>query len=400
MSLENVFVYHALRTPRGAAKESGSLHAWRPVSLLKALLHELGERGLQPDAVDDFLLGCSTQVGDQGANLAQTALRYAGFDQRVPGGTLNRFCCSGLDALRYAAAQVESGMASAVLAGGVESMSRVPMFADRGAWFADPEVATKTGFVHMGVAADVVATRHGIQREACDAFALRSHRRAAQAEAEGRFVSRVILRAEAADAFAHDECIRPQLSAQKLAALPSAFEQLGRDSGGHALACARYGLAQIDPVHTVGTSPAMCDAASLLVVGGGRLAARLGRPPRARLRGISSLSSDPVCMLEGPAEAVRRACHHAGCTPEDLDLLECNESFAATALHTQRLLQTADDAFNPNGGAIAMGHPLGATGGVLVSTLLDELERRDARLGAVVIPAGGGIAMAAVFERS
>ncbi|MCB9626777.1 MAG: acetyl-CoA C-acyltransferase [Sandaracinaceae bacterium] len=400
--LADVHIYDALRTPRGAAKPDGALHGLRPVDLLTQLFAAQRARGLEDALVDDLVLGCSSQVGDQGANVAQTALRYAGFGQHVPGVTLNRFCCSGLDALRYASAQVASGMSRAVLAGGVECMSRVGMFADQGAWFSDPHVAAQAQFVHMGVAADILATRNGITRADCDAFALRSQRLATASQARGALPSRIPVTDPATSSvlLAHDECVRPGTRAEKLAALPPAFAEVGASGGGDARARAAYGLAAIDHVHTLASSPAMCDAAALVLLGGPELASDLGRAPRARVRAFASLSSDPLVMLEGAPLALERACASAGCLPGDLGVVECNESFAATALLVQRRLGLREEQLNPNGGALALGHPLGATGALLVSSLLDELEARGEALGAIVIPAGGGIAMALVVERT
>ena len=387
-----VYVHQPLRTPRGAARPEGAFAAIRPVELLKGLFIALRDRGLDEAAIDDLLIGCNTQVGDQGANVAHTAALYAGFAPGVAGGTVQRFCCSGLDAIRAGVAQIASGLSGVVIAGGVESMSRAPMFSDKGAWFADPHVAKATHFVHMGVAADLLATRHGISREACDAYALRSQRRAAVAEDEERFVSRIPLAG-----LKREECVRPGTTVEKLGALPPAFEAAATPM--LSLVRERYGQSSVTPTHTVGTSPALCDAASIVVLADEDRASVTGGPPRARIVGAASLATDPITMLEGPAEAVRRACAQAQVSVAELDFVECNESFAATALYAQRELDIADEDFNPNGGAIAMGHPLGATGGILLGTAIDELERRDATLAAVTIPAGGGIAMALVVER-
>lgn len=403
-TVHEAFIYACVRSGRGAAKPTGGLHRVKPVSLVAQLLDALTRRGLDPAAVQDVILGCNTAVGDQGANIAQTALRFAGWPHSVGGATVNRFCASGLDAVHTAAARVMSGMGELLLAGGVESMSRVPMFSDEGAWFSDPEVAAATGFLHMGVAADLLATVHHIDRASCDAYAAESHRRARAAERRDAFRCRVPIAAPAEDGstrpFAREECVR-ETSVEALAKLEPAFAKVG-ERGGDAVAKRAYPeVDHVERVHTVGTSPAMVDAASLVLIGDVRAGERLGLRPLARVRSFAHVNVEPVMMLTGPAAAVRAACARTGLTPDDLDLVECNESFAATALLARRELgfDARPESFNPHGGGIAMGHPLGATGGILIGTLIDALQDEGGSLGAVTIPAGGGIAAATILER-
>lgn len=403
MKGEPVYVFDAVRTPRGLAKDTGALHGTKPVELVKQLLVALAARTkLDPAAVEDVVLGVSTQVGDQGANVARTAVLYAGWPDTVPGMTVGRWCASGLDAIATAATKVASGLAGLVVAGGVESMSRVGILADQGAWFSDPAVAKATRFVPLGVAADLVATLDGRTREELDAVAVRSHARAAAATREGRFArSLVPVRGpDGAVVLDRDEAIREGITAEKLAKLAPAFAELGAAFGDR-VATKRYPeIGAVNHLHTVGTSPGMADAASLVLVGSLAAGAAHGLTPRARLAGYASVARDPVEMLGAPAPATRAALAQAGRTPAELDVVEMNESFAASVLRFERELELDPARVNPNGGAIAMGHPLGATGGLLVATLLDELDRQGAALGAVAIPAGAGLASALVLARS
>ena len=399
----DVYVLAALRTPRGAAKDSGALRGVRPVDLVGHLLAAMRERaGLEPAAVDDLVLGCSTQVGDQGANVAKTALLHAGWPDEIPGMTLNRFCASGLEAVAIGAAKIACGMADLVLAGGVESMSRVPMMSDRGAWFADAEVARSTRFVHMGIAADVLASLDDRTREELDRVALRSHERAALAAREGRF-SRSLAPVKDEDGrvvLERDECVREGLTLDKLARLPALFGDLGASSGGDALALARYPqLSRVAHLHTAGTSPAMVDGAALVLVGTKEAGKALGLSPRARVAGYAAVSSEPIAMLGAPAPATRKALAAAKRGLSEVDLFEHNESFAGTVLRFERELELDPARSNVCGGAIAMGHPLGATGAMLVGTLVDELERRDLALGTVALCAGAGLGAAMVLAR-
>jgi acetyl-CoA C-acetyltransferase len=397
----DAYIYEAVRTPRGAGSEKGSLHGIKPVELLAQLYRGLESRtGFDPTEVDDILLGCNTAYGDQGANIAKVSALYAGWPVSIPGATINRFCVSGLDAINTAAMQVTTGMADLVVAGGVESMSRVPMLADKGAWFADPEVARKTGFVHMGVAADAVATLGGFSREDCDALALESHRRAAVARDNGHFDRAIIpvVGSEGAEVLAVDEAIRGSITAEKLASLAPAFTEFGAAGFDQVVLSAYPELVAVNHVHTIASSPGMVDAASVLLIGSKVAGERLGLTPLARVRSFANVSVEPTAMLTGPAPAAESALAKGGLSLSDADLFECNESFAATVLEFERALELDPEIVNVNGGAMAMGHPLGATGGILAMTLIDELRRRDLEVGVAAIPAGAGLASATVFE--
>ena len=400
MSLAPAVILEAVRTPRGLAKPEGALAGVRPIALLEALFGELSRRDARLlDEAEDVVLGCVTQTGEQGADLARIAALYAGVCPRASGVTLNRFCVSGLAALEFAALRA-SADDSVIVAGGVESMSRVPMFSDQGAWFADPEVAARTGFVHMGIAADLVATIHGVDRARLDGIAARSHARAALARDEGRF-ARSVVAVETPDGrvVVEDEAIRPDCTLESLAALPSAFAKVGA-KGADAFVRSRHPeVAELRHDHTVGTSPAMVDGASLLVVAGEGAARRLGAKPRARVLASAHATVDPVVMLTAGPLATRKALAKAGLEVADVDVFEFNESFAAVVAHYQDSLGIPDERLCPNGGAIALGHALGATGGNLVSMLIDELERRDGRYGVAAICGGAGIASAIVIER-
>ena len=392
------YILDAVRTPRGKAKETGALHGVRPIELVGGLMKALAARnGLDSSEVDDVVLGCVTATGDQGANIARIAALYAGWSDRVSGGTVNRFCASGLDACGIAAARVTARMDRLIVAGGVESCSRVPMFSDGGAWFGDPDVAAKTGFVHMGVAADLLATRAGLTREQLDAYAARSQARAAMAREMGRFRRSLVpvLDVDGLVLLDNDELIRPGTTVEALRGMPPGFAGVGA-KGQDAIALSRYpDLERIEHLHTLGTSPAMADGAALVLIG------RSGGPlkPRARISAVANAAVEPVQMLTGNLEATTRALEMAGLEPEDVDLYEVNESFAAVPVQFADELDIDEDKLNANGGAIALGHPLGATGGVLLATLLDELERRDLAIGAVSICGGAGVASAVVIER-
>ncbi|MFK7998787.1 MAG: acetyl-CoA C-acyltransferase [Polyangiales bacterium] len=370
----DVFLVDALRTPRAKARESGGLHAYRPVELIDALAKELEARH-GALAAQDLILGCATQTGDQGTNVARLAALWSGLGDEVPGLTLNRFCTSGLDAIGLAAGKLGLGD-EVVLAGGVEMPSRVPMFADKGAWSRDAKVAERTRFVHMGVAADLLATEHGITREELDGYALRSQERAAT---DVGHPSRV-----AVGECEKDETARPSTSAASLASLGPAYAEL-------------EGPAR-DALHTIATSPALADGASLSLLANRGACAAKGWTPRARLRSYASVAVDPLRMLHGNPRASRLALDRAGLSVGDVDLWEVNESFAVVPLLFEREMNVRD-GFNIHGGAIALGHPLGATGGVLTSTLVDALHREDKTFGVVSICGGAGVASALVWER-
>ncbi|MCD0481283.1 acetyl-CoA C-acetyltransferase [Streptacidiphilus sp. ASG 303] len=398
------FVYEAVRTPRGRGRSSGALHGTKPVDLVAGLVHELLRRlpGLDPAGIDDLVLGVVTPVGDQGADLARTAALAAGLPHTVAGVQENRFCASGLEAVNLAAAKVRSGWEDLVLAGGVESMSRVPMGSDGGAWAMDPMTNHTTGFVPQGVGADLIATLEGFTRTDVDAYAAGSQARAARAWAEGRFARSVVPVRDrnGLTVLDRDEHLRPGTTVDGLAALKPSFADAGELGGFDAVALQTYHwVERIDHVHTAGNSSGIVDGAALAVVGSREAGERYGMAPRARILSAAVSGADPTIMLTGPAPAARKALARAGLTADRLDLVEVNEAFAAVVLRFARDLGLPLEKVNVNGGAIALGHPLGATGAMLLGTLVDELERRDQRYGLVTLCAGGGMGIATVVER-
>jgi acetyl-CoA C-acetyltransferase len=402
--MTEAFLYDAIRTPRGKGRRGGSLNGVKPVTLVADLLHEVLRRNpsLDPKAVDDLLLGVVMPVGDQGGDIARTAALLAGLPDTVGGVQLNRFCASGLEAFNIAAQKVRSGWDQLVLAGGVESMSRVPMGSDGGAWAMDPETNDATSFVPQGIGADLIATIEGFSREDVDRYALQSQDRAAKAWAGGHFARSVVpvLDRNGVTVLDRDEHVRPETSAEGLAALPSAFAGIGELAGFDAVALQKYHWVEaIDHVHTAGNSSGIVDGAALLVVGSEQIGADLGLTPRGRVVATATTGADPTIMLTGPTPATHKVLDTAGLTPADIDLFEINEAFAAVPLKYMKDFGLSDEVVNVNGGAIAMGHPLGATGAMLVGTMLDELERRDARRGLVTLCIGGGMGVATIIER-
>jgi acetyl-CoA C-acetyltransferase len=397
------YIYDALRTPRGKGKKDGSLYEVQPVELLRSLFVALRERHhLDTSKVDDVVLGCVTPVMEQGGNIARTAALYADWDIDVPGVQLNRFCASGLESINTAAAKVRSGWERLVVAGGVESMSRLPMGADGGAMYADPKVNTALGFVPQGIGADLIATLEGFSRGDVDAYAAESQARAAHAEASGYFKSRISVQdLNGMTVLDRDETIRPGTTAEVLGGLNPSFEMMGQMGGFDAVALQRYAeVERIHHVHTAGNSSGIVDGAALVLVGDRSIGEELGLKPRAVVRGAALVGTDPTIMLTGPGPATRKALKLAGMEASDIDLFEVNEAFAAVVLRFLKDLGIdGTDRVNVNGGAIAMGHPLGATGAVLMGTLLDELERRDATTGVVTLCVGGGMGIATVVER-
>ncbi len=398
------YIYSTLRTPRGKGRATGRLHTVPPVQLLAGLLRTLQQRtGLDTAQVDDLLIGCVTPIGEQGANIARTAALVAGWHADLPGAQVNRFCASGLETVNLAAAKVRSGWEALVVAGGVESMSRVPIGADGGALMEDPAVAGAIGFVPQGISADLIATLEGFGREQLDDYALQSQQRAAAAQREGRFCSMApVSGPDGALLLDVDEHMRPQTTLEALAALPVAFAELGA-SGFDAIAEAKYPqAAPIRHLHTAGSSSGIVDGAAVVLLGSAEAGAMLGMRPRARVVSTALVGDEPTIMLTGPAPATRRALARAGMTIADIDLIECNEAFAAVVLKFMREMGIEEggaEKVNVNGGAIALGHPLGATGAVLLATLLDELERRDLATGLVTLCAGGGMGIATIIER-
>jgi acetyl-CoA C-acetyltransferase len=403
MSSAEAFIYDAVRTPRGKGKPSGALHGTKPIDLAVAVIEAIAVRnpGLDPARIDDIVLGCVTPLGEQGADIAKIAAIKAGLPDTVAGVQLNRFCASGLEAVNIAAQKVASGWEDLVLAGGVESMSRATIGSDGGAWGNDPETASAVGYVPQGVGADLLATIEGFDRDAVDAFAARSQRLAAVARDDGRFARSLVAVADRAGQalLDHDELIRPDTTPESLARLRPAFAAPG-EAGFDAVALRRYHwVERIDHVHTAGNSSGIVDGASLLLVGNETVGADLGLTPRARILATAVSGADPTIMLTGPVPATLKALGKAGLGLDDIDLFEVNEAFAAVVLRVIRELDVDPERVNVNGGAIAMGHPLGATGGMLVGTALDELERRGQRRALVTLCVGGGMGIATVVER-
>jgi acetyl-CoA C-acetyltransferase len=402
MSATEALVYDTLRTPRGRGK-NGSLHTTKPVDLVVGLMHETLSRnpGLDPSRIDDVVLGCVTPVGDQGSDIAKTAAIKAGLPDAVAGVQVNRFCASGLEAVNVAAQKVASGWEDLVLAGGVESMSRVPMGSDGGPWAMDPETAYDSYFVPQGIGADLIATIEGFSREEVDAYAARSQERAARAAAEGRFKDSVVpvLDINGQVVLDHDEHVRPGTTVDTLGQLRPAFAGIGEMGGFDAVALQKFHwVEKIDHVHTGGNSSGIVDGATLLTIGNERIGAELGLKPRARILATALSGADPTIMLTGPAPASRKALMKAGLTVDDLDLIEINEAFAAVVLRFVRDMGLDMEKVNVNGGAIAMGHPLGATGGMILGTLIDELHRTGGRYGLATLCVGGGMGIATVVE--
>jgi acetyl-CoA C-acetyltransferase len=400
--MADAFIYDHVRTPRGKGKKDGSLHQATPVWLLRTLLQALADRhALDTSLVDDVVLGCVTPIGEQGADIARTAVLDADWAQTVAGVTQSRFCASGLESVNLAAAKVKSGWEDLVVAGGVESMSRWAMGSDGGAWMMDPRVNHKLGFVPQGVGADLIATLEGWGRADVDAFALRSHRRAAAARAEGRFARSIVPVHDIAGLpmLAEDETIRPNASLEALAKLEPSFAAIGA-MGFDATALRKYTTVErIHHVHHAGNSSGIVDGAALMLVGSADGGAKAGLKPRARVVAGAVVGSEPTIMLTGPTPACRKALAKARMQPSDIDLWEINEAFAVVPLKTARDLGIDLDRVNVNGGAIAMGHPLGATGCIILGTLLDELERRDLTTGCATLCVGGGMGIATIIER-
>ncbi|MBJ7518175.1 MAG: acetyl-CoA C-acetyltransferase [Solirubrobacteraceae bacterium] len=404
MGSTDAYVFDAIRTPRGKGKHNGSLHGTKPVDLVVGLMHETLIRNdqLDPNRVDDVVLGVVSPVGDQGADIAKTAALKAGLPDTVAGVQLNRFCASGLEAVNIAAQKVASGWEDLVFAGGVESMSRVPMGSDGGAWAMDPETAYDTSFVPQGVSADLIATVEEFSREDVDAYAARSQERAAAAQAEGRFKKSVVPVKDINDQVVldHDEFIRPGTTVETLGNLKPSFEVMGEMGGFDAVALQKYHwVEKINHVHTPGNSSGIVDGASLVTIGNEKTGNELGLTPRARILATAVSGADATIMLTGPAPASKKALAKAGITVDQLDLVEINEAFAAVVLRFVKDMGLDMEKVNVNGGAIAMGHPLGATGGMILGTIIDELERTGGRYGLCTLCVGGGMGIATVLER-
>jgi acetyl-CoA C-acetyltransferase len=400
--VSHAYIYDHVRTPRGKGKKDGSLHQASPVWLLSTLLRALQQRNaLDTGLVDDVVLGCVTPVGEQGADIARTAVLDAEWAQTVAGVTQSRFCASGLESINLAGAKVASGYEDLVVAGGVESMSRWQMGSDGGAWFMDPRINQKLGFVPQGVGADLISTMEGWGRADVDAFALRSHQRAAAARAGGRFAKSVVPVRDIAGLLMldRDETIRENASPDAMAKLEPSFAAMGA-MGFDATALRKYTTVEkIHHMHHAGNSSGIVDGAALMLVGSQEGGAKAGLKPRARIRAAAVIGSEPTIMLTGPTPSVRKALAKAGMAPKDIDLWEINEAFAVVPMKTARDLGVEMDRVNVNGGAIAMGHPLGATGCIILGTLLDELERRNLNTGCATLCVGGGMGIATIIER-
>jgi len=402
--MPEALVYDAIRTPRGKGKVNGSLHSTKPVDLVVGLMHETLARNdtLDPNAIEDVVLGCVSPIGDQGGDIAKTAAIKAGLPDTVAGVQLNRFCASGLEAVNIGAQKVASGWEDLVMTGGVESMSRVPMGSDGGAWAMDPETNYDTSFIPQGVGADLIATIEEFSRDDVDAYAARSQERAAAAREEGKFDGSVVPVKDINDSVVldHDEFIRPGTTAETLGGLKPSFAMIGEMGGFDAVALQKYHwVEKINHVHTPGNSSGIVDGASMLLIGSEQAGSEQGLEPRAKVLATALSGADPTIMLTGPAPASKKALEKAGLTVDDLDLVEINEAFAAVVLRFVRDMGLELDKVNVNGGAIAMGHPLGATGGMILGTLIDELERTGGRYGLATLCVGGGMGIATVIER-
>ncbi|WP_313809137.1 acetyl-CoA C-acetyltransferase [Sphingobium sp.] len=398
------FIYDAVRTPRGRGKADGSLHEITPIQLATQMLEAVRDRTQIDTAdVDDVILGCVSPVGEQGADIARVAVLNADYAQTVPGVQINRFCASGLEAVNMAAAKVYSGEAGLAIGGGVESMSRVPMASDGGAWAMDPAVAYKTYFAPQGIGADVIATKFGISRDDADAYAVESQKRAKAAWDEGRFAKSIVPVKDVIGQVVldHDEHMRPDATMQSLAALNPSFTALGEEMPGFdAVALLRYPeLEKINHIHHAGNSSGIVDGAAAVLVGNREMGEKYGLKPRARIRAMASIGSEPLIMLTGPEFVAGKLLSRAGMSKSDIDLWELNEAFASVVLRYMQAMDLDHGRINVNGGAIAMGHPLGATGAMVLGTALDELERTAKGTALINLCVGAGMGTGIIIER-
>lgn len=398
------FIYEAIRTPRGRGKANGSLHGVKPVSLVTGLIDEMRTRhpDLDTNQVDDLILGCLTPIGDQGANIAKTAAIASGLPDTVAGMQINRYCSSGLEAINTAAAKVRSGWDQMLFAGGVESMSRVPMGSDGGPWAMDPETAYTTYFVPQGISADLIATTEGFTRDDVDAYAARSQEKAAAAWSAGRFAKSIVPVKDinGVTILDHDEFMRPETTVESLSKLNPSFAAMGDMGGFDAVALQKFHwVERIDHVHTPGNSSGIVDGAALTLVGNEAAGAAAGLTPRARVVATAVTGADPTIMLTGPTPATHKVLASAGLKPADIDVWELNEAFASVVLKWMKDFDLDIEQVNVNGGAIAMGHPIGATGAMITGTVMDELERTGGRYGLITLCIGGGMGIATIIER-
>lgn len=399
--MSEAYIIDAIRTPRGKGKKDGSLHEVKPISLLTTLLNELKERhNLDTSQVDDIVLGCVTPIGDQGADIAKTAAIAAGWDNDVAGVQINRFCASGLEAVNLAAQKVRSGWEDLVVAGGVESMSRVPMGSDGGPWALDPETNMACDFIPQGIGADLIATIDGYSRADVDQFAEQSQKKAAAAQANGYFDKSIIPVKDKAGVVIlnKDEFIKPTTTAEGLSALKPSFATMGQ-IGFDAIALQKYPeVGSVNHVHHAGNSSGIVDGAAIVLLASEQAVQQQNLKPRAKVLATALVGADPTIMLTGPAPAARKALAKAGLIIDDIDLFEVNEAFAAVVMHFINEMKVDPAKVNVNGGAIAMGHPLGATGAMILGTLLDELERQGKKRGLATLCVGGGMGIATIIE--
>ena len=397
------YIFDAVRTPRGKGKKDGSLHGVTPLRLAETALRALvGRNGFDSAIIDDVVLGCVEPVGEQGACIGRVAALAAGYAESVAGVQINRFCASGLEACNMAAAQVMSGQSDMVVGGGVEAMSRVPMGSSGGAWPVDPQSAFDTCFVPQGISADAIATIWGYSRRDVDAYAVESQQRAHKAWQEGRFARSVVpvLDRNGLTILARDEMVRPETTVESLGALKASFAEMGANFGFDAVITQRYPqIEQMLHVHHAGNSSGIVDGAAAVLIGTREAGQRAGLKPRARIRSFASIGSEPSIMLTGPSYAAEKALKRAGMKAADIDLYELNEAFASVVLRFMEAMNVPHEKMNVNGGAIAMGHPLGATGAMILGTLLDELERRGLQTGLATLCVGAGMGTATIIER-
>lgn len=401
--MTDAFIYDHLRTPRGRGKPNGSLHEITPVELLTQTLRALRDRSdLETALIDDIVIGCVAPVHDQGANIARIAALNADYAEQAPGKQVNRFCASGLEAVNAAAAQIMAGQSGLCIGGGVESMSRIPMGSDGGAMASEPQVAYKTHYIPQGISADLIATKYGFDRADVDGYAVSSQRRAANAWKKGYFANSVIPVKDqlGRTVLDHDEHMRPETTIESLSSLRPSFVAMGKDLGFDDIALQRYPeVERIQHLHHPGNSSGIVDGAGVVLLGNKAIGERLGLTPRARIVSFASVGSEPTIMLTGPAPSTQKALSRAGMNKSDIDLFELNEAFAAVVLRFMDVMDIPAEQINVNGGAIAMGHPLGATGAMILGTVLDELERRDKENALVTLCVGAGMGTATIIER-
>lgn len=401
--MNEAYIFDAIRTPRGKGKKSGSLHEVRPIELLSTLLVALREKHhLDTAQIDDCIIGVNAPLEEQGGDIARTAVLHAGYNLDVPAAQINRFCASGLEAVNLAAAKVRSGWEHLIIAGGLESMSRVPLGSDGGAMFLDPLVSTRIGYIPQGVSADLIATIEGFSRQDVDQYAVQSQKRAAIAQAEKRFEKSLIpVKDQNGIPMLHkDEYVRPRTTLEDLAELTPSFEQMGNAGFDRVALHKYYQLEKINHVHHAGNSSGIVDGSSLVLIGSKEKGKELNLSPRAKIKSTALVGLDPTIMLNGPAPASRKALKIAGMELKDIDLIEVNEAFASVVLKFARDMRINNfDKINVNGGSIAFGHPIGATGSIMIGTCLDELERQNLQTGLITMCIGGGMGIATIIER-